>query len=59
MPGSRIDLRQAELLAEILTKEYPDMRDYYQEIDKIMSAKHEALNMFPMLVKELKECRER
>ena len=59
MPGNRIDLMQAELIAEIISKEYPDMRDYYQEIDKIMAAKCEALNMFPMLVKELKECRER
>lgn len=57
MPDSRIDLRQAELIAEIISKEYPDMRDYYQEIDKIMAAKCEALGMFPALVKELKECR--
>ncbi|MCK9571334.1 hypothetical protein M0R72_20465 [Candidatus Pacearchaeota archaeon] len=53
----RIDLRQAELLAEILTKEYPDVRDHLMDMDRILAAKREALNMFPFLVEELKECR--
>jgi len=59
MPDSRIDLRQAELLAEIISKEYPDVRDHYHDMDKIIAAKSEALCIFPRLVKELKECRER
>jgi len=59
MPDSRIDLRQAELLAEILSKEYPDVRDHFRDMSKILAAKSEALCIFLRLVKELKECRER
>ena len=59
MSNSRIDLRQAELLAEILSKEYPDVRDHFRDMSKILAAKSDALRMFPILVKELKECRER
>lgn len=57
MPSNRIDLRQAEFLAEIISKKYPDMRDYYLDIDKIRAAKADAISMFPALVKELRECR--
>ena len=55
----QIDLRQAELLAEILSKECPDVRDHFRDMSKILAAKSDALRMFPILVKELRECRER